>query len=93
MFLDRGVNIVLDPVGASNVEQNIESLGVDGRWVLYGTMGGIGVSNDKFLGLLLRKRIQLLPTTLRGRSIQVKFVFVNDLIFHNYAFLLTAQLQ
>jgi len=53
------------------VDQNLASIAVDGRWVLYGLMGGASVSNDKFLGLLLRKRVQLLPTTLRARSLQV----------------------
>lgn len=70
------MNIVLDPVGATNVEQTIDSLATDGRWVLYGTMGGIGVSNNKFLGLLLRKRIQLLSTTLRARSLEVRTVLL-----------------
>lgn len=68
---EQGVNIVLDPIGGSNVDQNLASLSMDGRWVLYGLMGGARLTNDKFLGLMLRKRIQLLSTTLRARSLDV----------------------
>ena len=35
----RGVDLILDCVGASHWEQNIDALVTDGRWVLYGSMG------------------------------------------------------
>lgn len=31
-----GVDLILDPVGASHAEQNLEALALDGRWILYG---------------------------------------------------------
>lgn len=39
----------------------------DGRWVLYGTMGGASVEGGIFAGML-RKRLTLTASTLRSRS-------------------------
>lgn len=66
-----GVALILDCVGAAYWEQNSEALAMDGRWVLYGTMSGAAVDGP-FLGKLLRKRAQLLATTLRARSLEYK---------------------
>jgi hypothetical protein len=43
------------------------SLAMDGRWVVYGLMGGNSVEGP-LLGLLQRKRASLLLTTLRNRD-------------------------
>eukprot|EP00111_Clytia_hemisphaerica_P017693 TCONS_00052361-protein len=79
----QGVDIILDPVGGSNVDQNLASIAMDGRWVLYGLMGGPKASNDKFLALMLRKRVQLLSSTLRARSLDYKKDLVDS--FENHA--------
>ena len=71
-FSGKGINLILDPVGASFWEQNAKSLAVDGRWVLYGLLGGAKVEGDIFRHLL-SKRAQLLSTTLRARPLQVTF--------------------
>ncbi|XP_010742228.3 quinone oxidoreductase PIG3 [Larimichthys crocea] len=67
----KGANVILDCVGGSNWEQNVSSLAVDGRWVLYGTLGGRAVEGD-LLGKLLSKRGHLLCSLLRSRSLQYK---------------------
>ena len=64
----QGVSVVLDPVGSSYLNQTMESLSMDARWVLYGLMGGKGVEDATFLGKILGKRISLLGSTLRSRS-------------------------
>lgn len=69
-FTGNGANVILDCIGGSNWEQNVSSLAVDGRWVLYGTMGGRAVQGD-LLGKLLSKRGHLLSSLLRSRSLQV----------------------
>ena len=51
--------------------KNVASLAVDGRWVLYGLMGGAEVDGP-VLGGLLRKRGSLLATTIRSRSREYK---------------------
>lgn len=71
----KGVDYILDPVGAQNFKQNIESIAVDCRWVVYGFLGGMMVDcpDGKFnLALLMKKRASLLTTTLRGRSNEYK---------------------
>jgi tumor protein p53-inducible protein 3 len=67
------VNIVLDCIGSSFVDKNLASIATDGRWILYGLLGGANVEGG-FLGALLRKRISLISTTLRSRSLEVSFV-------------------
>ncbi|MGH1364050.1 MAG: NAD(P)H-quinone oxidoreductase [Calditrichia bacterium] len=66
-----GVNLILDCVGASYWEKNMESIAVDGRVVLIATMGGAKIDDFDLLNIL-RKRIHLLGTTLRARSREYK---------------------
>jgi len=42
-------------------------LAVDGKWIFYGSMGGSKI-NEFDLGVLLRKRISLIPSSLKTRS-------------------------
>lgn len=67
----KGANIILDCIGGQNWEQNVSCLALDGRWVLYGTMGGRTVEGD-LLGKLLARRGHLLSSLLRSRSLQVR---------------------
>ena len=64
--------MILDCVGSSFWEQNIKSLAVDGRWILYGLLGGSYVSGD-LLRDILRKRASLIGTTLRSRCLSVSY--------------------
>jgi putative PIG3 family NAD(P)H quinone oxidoreductase len=59
----HGVEIILDPVGASYLAANFRSLAIDGRQIQIGLMGGRETTID--LGMLLTKRIQLMGSTLR----------------------------
>ena len=67
----HGAALVLDPVGGSFWKQNVEALALDGRWVLYGCMGG-GSVDGALLALAIRKRLTLTATTLRSRSLAYK---------------------
>ncbi|XP_029983337.1 quinone oxidoreductase PIG3 [Sphaeramia orbicularis] len=67
----KGANVILDCIGGSTWEQNVTCLSTDGRWVLYGTMGGREVNGD-LLGKLLSKRGHLLTSLLRSRNLQYK---------------------
>lgn len=62
----RGVDVILDMVGADYWEANVASLAELGRMVLIGLLGGSRVEAD--LGALLRKRARVLGTVLRARS-------------------------
>jgi NADPH:quinone reductase-like Zn-dependent oxidoreductase len=67
----RGVDVLLDFVGAPYWEQNLTCLATDGRLVLIATMGGSEVEGAD-LRALMRKRVQLTATTLRARSLAYK---------------------
>ena len=62
----RGVDVVLDSIGAPYLTQNLKSLATGGRLVLIGLMGGARAEIP--LGLMLANRLQLIGSTLRSRS-------------------------
>ena len=62
----KGINVVLDVMGASYLEKNMKVLAPNGRIVVIGLQGGRKSEID--LGVLLSKRISLIATTLRGRT-------------------------
>jgi tumor protein p53-inducible protein 3 len=74
---NKGVNLVLDCVAGSFVDKTLNILGMESRWVLYGTLGGAVFSNFN-AGILMRKRINVVPTTLRNRSLKFKSDLVNE---------------
>ncbi len=67
----EGVNIILDFIGAPYFLPNVEALTMDGRIVLLATLGGSTVE-DVSLRDLMAKRVQLLTSTLRDRSLDYK---------------------
>lgn len=73
----KGADVILDCIGGSCWEQNVSCLAVDGRWVLYGTLGGGAVHGD-LLKKLLSKRGQLLCSLLRSRTLQYKSELVRS---------------
>jgi putative PIG3 family NAD(P)H quinone oxidoreductase len=66
----KGVNVVLDSIGARYLEGNLASLAVDGRLVVIGLMGGVRAELD--LAALLVRRQQVIGSTLRTRSVAEK---------------------
>ncbi|GFS12378.1 quinone oxidoreductase PIG3 [Elysia marginata] len=72
----KGVDLIMDCVGASMYEENVKAAALDGRWVVYGLMGGI--NSNVNLGALLRKRVHLIFSTLRSRSLEYKTSLVTD---------------
>jgi putative PIG3 family NAD(P)H quinone oxidoreductase len=66
----RGVDVVLDLVGAGYLEENLRSLATLGRHVVVGLPSGREASLD--LGLLLRNRLTLVGTALRTRTPEEK---------------------
>lgn len=57
----KGVNVILDFIGASYWDKNLSSIGIDGRWVLIGILGGSVVDKIDLMSLM-SKRIQLTGT-------------------------------
>jgi putative PIG3 family NAD(P)H quinone oxidoreductase len=66
----RGVNVVLDVVGAAYFEANLKALAQKGRMVLVGTTSGSQATID--FGMVMSKRLILEGTVLRARSAEEK---------------------
>lgn len=66
----KGVNVILDLVGASYFAANLESLALKGRLILVGLVGGRKAEFD--LGMALSKRLQIIGTVLRSRPTEEK---------------------
>jgi len=66
----RGVDVVLDSIGARYLEQNLSALALDGRLVLIGLMGGSKAEIG--LATLLLRRLHVIGSTLRSRSVEAK---------------------
>lgn len=69
-------DVILDPVGGSYAELNLELLAMDGRWVNIGLLGGRKAELD--LAQLLSKRVQLTGSTLRNRDALFKAQLLQD---------------
>lgn len=70
-------DVILDPVGGNYATLNQQLLGLDGRWVSIGLMGGREAQFD--LALMLGKRLQFTGSTLRTRDDQFKADLLGDL--------------
>ena len=66
----RGVDVIVDFVGGSYLERNLRSLATGGRLIVIGLLGG--ASADLNLGLLIAKRLRIIGTVLRSRSLEEK---------------------
>jgi putative PIG3 family NAD(P)H quinone oxidoreductase len=61
----RGVDVVLDSIGAPYLRANLRSLAVGGRLVVIGLMGG--AKAELGMGELLARRLSIIGSTLRAR--------------------------
>ena len=68
---NRGVDLIVDCIGAPYFEQNLRSLALDGRFVLLSTLAGADLAGLN-LRTLFRKRAHLVATTLRNRTLEYK---------------------
>ena len=66
----EGFDVILDPVGGPYLADNLECLGLEGRLVLIGAMGGARASFS--IGVLMARRLKLVGSTLRARSVARK---------------------
>jgi putative PIG3 family NAD(P)H quinone oxidoreductase len=66
----QGVDVILDPVGAGYLASNMQSLGVDGRLVIIGLMGGAQAELN--IGAMMVKRQRIIGSTLRARPVAAK---------------------
>ena len=79
-FSPEGVDVILDPVGGSYLADNINLLGMGGRLVLIGLMGG--AQTDINLAMLMIKRLRVVGSTLRARPLAEKAEVMGQLQTH-----------
>ena len=66
----RGIDVILDLVGAAYLDANLKALAQLGRMMQVGTTSGSQATLD--FGLLMSKRLTLRGTVLRARSVEEK---------------------
>jgi putative PIG3 family NAD(P)H quinone oxidoreductase len=72
----RGVDVVLDLVGGPALEGNLKSLALRGRMIIVGLTAGRSAQLD--MGLVLNKRLTIVGTALRSRSLEEKAALTGD---------------
>ena len=73
----RGVNVVLDMVGADYVEKNLQCMALEGRLTQIGFLNGSRVNVD--LRHVLMKRLTITGSTLRASPLARKVELANAL--------------
>lgn len=66
----EGVNVILDLVGAAYLKENLDSLATKGRLIFVGTTSGAKAEID--YSIVMRKRLRIMGTSLRTRSLEEK---------------------
>jgi putative PIG3 family NAD(P)H quinone oxidoreductase len=74
------VNVILDVIGAQDLAKNMQVLAPNGRLIVIGLQGGRKTEID--LGQLLAKRISLIGTTIRGRSLSERNAITASTLAH-----------
>lgn len=73
----KGVDVIIDFVGQSHWEKNINSLALDGRMTMLGLLSGAEVSKFN-LAPLLYKRLHIEGSTLRSRSVEYQAKLISQ---------------
>lgn len=66
----KGLDLVIDFLGASAFAQNLEVLALDGRMVQLGLMGGMMIPEKTNIAPFVMKRLRLEGSTLRTRAVE-----------------------
>ena len=72
----RGVQVILDHIGATYLASNMKSLAVGGRLVIIGVSSGVKAELN--LALMMVKRQQLIGSVLRSRPVPEKAAIVAE---------------
>ena len=71
----KGVDVILDMVGAEYLQRNLDALAMEGRLVHIGQLGGAKTQIN--LTPVLRNRLTITGSTLRARSVSEKGAIAN----------------
>ncbi|GJM29264.1 MAG: NAD(P)H quinone oxidoreductase [Cyclobacteriaceae bacterium] len=87
-----GVDAIIDFIGASYFQKNLQSLTRDGRLIMLGLLGG-HKPLDVNLGPILFNRLTIIGSTLRSRSLDYRTRLVQDFQAHCYQHLQDGRLS
>ncbi len=87
----RGADVILDIVAGDYIERNFKAAAIEGRIALIGFMGGSSAEVD-FMPLLL-KRLSLIGSTLRARSLEDKKAIAKSLEHHIWPLITDAKIK
>eukprot|EP00249_Psilotum_nudum_P027150 c34508_g1_i1 orf=702-1679(-) len=76
----KGVDVILDNMGASYFQKNLDALGNDGRLYIIGFQGGN--TGELNLGPIVRKRLTIQGSGLRARSKENKAQIIAEVQAH-----------
>jgi len=79
----KGVDVILDFVAAKYFQQNLNSLALDGRMVMLAFLGGVKVPEVNLVPIL-SKRLQIMGSTLRSRTLDYQIALTKD--FHQFGY-------
>lgn len=74
----RGVDVILDVMGAAYLARNLDALALEGRLVVIGLQGGI--AGELNLALMMAKRLTVLGSTLRARTVEQRAPLTSQLV-------------
>lgn len=90
-WVSDGFDLILDPVGANYFEENLKVLGLEGRLIIIGLMGGLESKIN--LGHLMMKRQRIIGSTIRARSEELKKIVMRDLHQKVWPFIESNEIQ
>jgi putative PIG3 family NAD(P)H quinone oxidoreductase len=88
---DQGVDVILDMVGGDYFERNLSLLKVRGRLVFIATLGGVQATFN--IGQLMRRRLRLIGSVLRSRSLEEKVSIKEAFMARFWPLLTSGQIQ
>jgi putative PIG3 family NAD(P)H quinone oxidoreductase len=88
---DRGVDLILDPVGGAYLDKNLQALAENGRLVNIGLLGG--ASAEVNMGLVLGKSLRIIGSRLRSRPLAEKIDLIRQFQKRFWPLLESGQLQ
>jgi tumor protein p53-inducible protein 3 len=87
----EGVDLIIDMVGAEYLERNLRLLKLKGRLVFIATLSGPRAEVD--LGLLMRRRLRLIGSVLRSRTLEEKVEIKQKFMAQFWPLLLNGTIQ
>ncbi len=74
----EGVGVILDFIGAPYLQRNLQILKIKGRLLQVGLMGGSVTEMD--LGIVMRKRLQVIGSVMRPQSLEEKIAITQRFV-------------